>query len=99
MTAEIIKIIKSIPQGKVATYGQIAKLAGYTNGARQVVRILHTCTEKYNLPWHRVINAKGDIALSIYCGADEQKAMLESEGITFTGEYKIDLTKHLWQGN
>ncbi len=99
MTAEIIKIIKSIPKGKVATYGQVARLAGYANGARQVVRILHTCTDKYDLPWHRVINAKGEIALSIYNGADEQKAMLEAEGITFISEYKIDLKKHMWQGN
>jgi methylated-DNA-protein-cysteine methyltransferase-like protein len=95
MTKEIIGIIKSIPEGKVATYGQIARLAGYPNGARQVVRILHTCTEKYDLPWHRVINVKGEIALSIYNGADEQKARLEAEGITFIEEYRVDLAKHL----
>jgi methylated-DNA-protein-cysteine methyltransferase-like protein len=95
MTEEIIALIKSIPKGKVATYGQIARLAGYPNGARQVVRILHTCSEKFDLPWHRVINARGEIALSIYNGADEQKARLEAEGITFIEEYKVDLVKHL----
>lgn len=94
MTEEIIELIRSIPRGKVATYGQIARLAGYPNGARQVVRILHTCSDKYNLPWHRVINAKGEIALSIYNGADEQKALLEAEGIAFIGEYKIDLSQY-----
>jgi len=99
MTEEIIGIIKSIPKGKVATFGQIARLAGYANGARQVVRILHTCTEKYDLPWFRVVNAKGEIALSIYNGADEQKALLEAEGITFIEEYKVDLAAHLWGGN
>jgi methylated-DNA-protein-cysteine methyltransferase-like protein len=97
MTQEIIKIIKSIPRGKVATYGQIARLAGYPNGARQVVRILHTCTEKYDLPWHRVINAKGEIALSIYNGADEQKARLETEGIVFSEEFKVDLKQYQWK--
>lgn len=99
MTQEVIDIIKSIPTGKVATYGQIAKLAGYPNGARQVVRILHTCTARYDLPWHRVINAKGEIALSIYNGADEQKALLEAEGIRFIDEFRIDLTKYQWQGD
>lgn len=99
MTQEVIDIIKSIPRGKVATYGQIAKLAGYPNGARQVVRILHTCTARYDLPWHRVINAKGEIALSIYNGADEQKALLEAEGIRFMDEFRIDLAKYQWQGD
>lgn len=99
MTQEVIDIIKSIPTGKVATYGQIAKLAGYPNGARQVVRILHTCTARYDLPWHRVINAKGEIALSIYNGADEQKALLEAEGIRFMDEFRIDLAKYQWQGD
>jgi len=98
MTEIVIRLIKSIPKGKVATYGQIARLTGYTNGARQVVRILHTCSEKHRLPWHRVVNAKGEIALSLYCGADEQKSLLEAEGIAFIDEYKIDLSKHLWNG-
>jgi methylated-DNA-protein-cysteine methyltransferase related protein len=98
MTHEIIGIIKSIPKGKVVTYGQVARLAGYPNGARQVVRILHTCTEKYSLPWHRVINAKGEIALSIYNGADEQKALLEAEGVKFLDEFRLDLKKYQWNG-
>ncbi len=98
MTEEIVAIIKSIPKGKVATYGQIARLAGYPNGARQVVRVLHSCSEKYKLPWYRIINVRGEIALSIYNGADEQKALLEAEGITFIEEYKIDLTKYLFDG-
>jgi methylated-DNA-protein-cysteine methyltransferase-like protein len=98
MTDEIIAVIKSIPKGMVASYGQIARLAGYANGARQVVRILHTCSEKYDLPWYRVVNIKGEIALSIYSGADEQRARLEAEGVTFISEYKVNLEKHLWDG-
>lgn len=98
MTQVIVDIIKRIPRGKVATYGQVARLAGYPNGARQVVRILHTCTAKYDLPWHRVINSKGEIALSIYNGADEQKSLLEAEGIQFTDEFRINLNQYQWQG-
>ncbi len=98
MTEDIIAIIKSIPPGKVATYGQVARLAGYPNGARQVVRILHTCSVKYSLPWWRIINARGSIALSIYNGADEQKALLLAEGISFCEEYRIDFTGQLWDG-
>jgi len=94
MTDEIISVIKSIPYGQVATYGQIARLAGFPNAARQVVRILHTCSAKYHLPWHRVVNAKGEIALSIYAGADEQKALLESEGIEFSQEFRFDLARY-----
>jgi methylated-DNA-protein-cysteine methyltransferase related protein len=97
MTQEIIGIIKSIPRSRVATYGQIARLAGYPNGARQVVRILHTCSVKYDLPWHRVINAKGKIALSPYNGADEQKALLEKEGVIFSDEFEVDLKKYGWK--
>ena len=96
MTDEIIAVILSIPKGKVATYGQIAKAAGLPNGARQVVRILHTCSEKYHLPWHRVVNVKGEIALNIYCGGDEQKELLLREGAIFLSEFRIDLSKCLY---
>ena len=96
-TLAIIESIKSIPYGKVATYGQIARLAGYPGAARQVVRILHTCSDKHDLPWHRVINAKGRIALSIYAGADEQKAMLEDEGIVFISDFFLDLEQYQWK--
>lgn len=60
-TEEVIRIIKHIPRGKVMTYGQIAGEAGSPRGARQVVRILHSMSEKYELPWHRVMNAKGEL--------------------------------------
>jgi methylated-DNA-protein-cysteine methyltransferase-like protein len=99
LTEEIIDIIKSIPRGKVATYGQIAKLAGYNNGARLVVRILHSCSVKYDLAWYRVVNAKGEIALPLQGGAEEQKALLLKEGVSFVSEYKVDMAKHLWMGS
>lgn len=65
-THRVVNILQSIPQGRVMTYGQIAGLAGNPHAARQVVRILHAMSEKENLPWHRVINAKGQIDLSQY---------------------------------
>ena len=94
-TALVVEIIKSIPKGKVATYGQVAKLAGSPRGARQVVRILHTQTKKHGLPWHRMINSKGQIAIKDAYGAEEQKSRLLAEDIEVEGN-KIDLKLYLW---
>jgi methylated-DNA-protein-cysteine methyltransferase-like protein len=85
-TQSVINIILSIPPGKVMTYGQIAKLAGSPRGARQVVRILHSMSDKYKLPWHRVINSKGEIGLTEEESYFIQKMSLESEGIKLTGK-------------
>ncbi|MFC0272931.1 MGMT family protein [Metabacillus herbersteinensis] len=98
-TEKVIKIIQKIPSGKVMTYGQIARLAGSPRAARQVVRILHSTSEKYRLPWHRVINSKGEIGFR-----DEelflvQKMSLESEGIEFVGQNCIRLEIYLYQPN
>ena len=94
-TSTVVEIIGSIPEGKVATYGQVAKLAGSPRGARQVVRILHTQTSKHGLPWHRMINSKGLIAIKDEYGADEQKSLLLSEGVEVEGN-KINLKLYLW---
>lgn len=91
-----INIIKAIPEGKVATYGQIARLAGNPRGARQVVRLLHSRSEKDRLPWHRVINREGRISLKPGYGYELQKSMLEDEGVTFKLGDRIDLSKFLW---
>ncbi|MFJ7637665.1 MGMT family protein [Peribacillus sp. NPDC046944] len=90
-TEEVIGIIQHIPPGKVMTYGQIGQLAGHPRGARQVVRILHSSSKKYNLPWHRVINAKGEIGLKQEGLASQQIFLLESEGIHITEHGKVDL--------
>ncbi len=94
-TERVLLIIQSIPEGKVMTYGQIAALAGNPRGARQVVRVLHSMSRKHQLPWHRVINAKGEIA-----SADKmfsQKDRLSSEGILFTETGKIDLSLYRYE--
>ena len=96
-TQEIIKIIKSVPSGKVLTYGLVAKLAGNPRGARQVSRVLHSLTRKFDLPWHRIINSKGLIAIKSAEGRDQQRMLLEREGVEFSDDHKIDLKKYIWK--
>ena len=93
----VIEIIKKIPSAKVATYGQIATLAGNNKAARQISRILHSSSEKHEIPWHRVINSHGMISLKFGDGFEMQKSMLQSEGINVM-EDKINLQKFQWKG-
>ncbi|MEE9553929.1 MAG: MGMT family protein [candidate division Zixibacteria bacterium] len=97
--SEQIKILlKRIPRGKVATYGQIAAMAGNPQAARQVVRVLHSSSKKDRLPWHRVINSKGTISLEPGFGYEEQKSLLIKEGVKFGKSNKIDFERFLWTG-
>lgn len=89
-------VIRKIPEGKVATYGQIAAYAGNPYAARQVVRILCSSSEKYGLPWHRVINRKGQISLKPNCGYEIQKQLLQKEGVRFDRSDFIDFDRYLW---
>ncbi|MCM3398562.1 MGMT family protein [Oceanobacillus profundus] len=93
-TANVIAIINQIPEGRVMTYGQIAKAAGSPRAARQVVRILHSMSRKHRLPWHRVINAKGQIAIQDEFGALEQKSQLEVEGVKVSRKGEVDLERY-----
>jgi methylated-DNA-protein-cysteine methyltransferase-like protein len=93
----VIKLIKSIPKGKVATYGLIAELAGKPQGARGVGWLLHSCTKSHKLPWQRVLNSQGKISFSRDSSAYvRQKRLLQNEGIIFENE-QIDLNKHLFR--
>lgn len=96
-TESVIKVIQSIPSGKVMTYGQIARAAGSPRAARQVVRILHSMSEKYNLPWHRVINSKGEIGFNDEDLFFTQKTLLEEEGIVFKSEKSVSLEQFQWK--
>lgn len=96
-TKKVLAVITAIPCGKVSTYGRVAALAGNARGARQVSRILHAMSEKYRLPWHRVIGANGRIRLPPEGGYALQKALLASEGIEFSPSDRIDLSRYLWQ--
>ncbi|MFA0441270.1 hypothetical protein BCU70_05665 [Vibrio sp. 10N.286.49.C2] len=93
---QIFAVIHQIPLGSVTTYGQIAKMAGYPGYARQVGKALSNLPKGSALPWHRVINGKGEISLS----GDRfsvQRAMLMEEGVMFTATGKISLKKFGWQ--
>ena len=91
-TAEVVRILKEIPPGRVVTYGQVARLAGSPRAARQVVRILHTMSEKHQLPWHRVVNAKGEIAVPDDESREVQRMLLESEEVEFLSDGRVDLS-------
>ena len=95
-TEQVIDIIQSIPKGKVTSYGQIAKMAGNPRGARQVVRILHSMSRKFNLPWHRVINSKGRISLPDGEDAEHQKMLLLKEGVKVNDQNTINLKEFGW---
>ena len=95
-TQNALKIIQDIPEGKVLTYGWAATLAGEPNGARQISRLLHSMSKKYDLPWHRIVNSKGKISLLPSQGYELQKALLESEGVKFSKNDIIDLKIYLW---
>jgi len=93
-TRAVVEVIRAIPEGKVMSYGQAAAAAGSPRGARQVVRILHTLSRKYALPWHRVVNIRGEIALDEDGGGSEQQLRLEAEGIEFGLGGRIDLNRY-----
>jgi methylated-DNA-protein-cysteine methyltransferase-like protein len=90
-TERVVEIIKSIPEGFVMTYGQIAECAGSPRGARQVVRILHSLSAKHGLPWHRVVNARGEIAIQEGEGKYMQTLYLENENVEIGLGGRIDL--------
>ena len=95
-TERTLSIILSIPRGKVATYGQIAGVAGSPTGARQVARVLHSLSRSKKLPWQRVINSRGSISLPRGGGFEHQKALLESEGVAVSRKGRVDMRRYLW---
>jgi methylated-DNA-protein-cysteine methyltransferase related protein len=92
--ARIWQVVAMIPPGKVATYGQIAKLVGLPSHARFVGRTLANLPAKTKLPWYRVVNATRRVSLR-GGGEERQKTLLRADGITFIGE-RIAKT-HLWE--
>ena len=89
--------IRAIPPGKVATYAQVAALAGNYRAARQVARVLHSSAEKDRLPWHRVINSRGSISLKRGRGFEEQRRLLVEEGVRVSRLGRIDLEAFQWE--
>lgn len=95
-TRSVIKLIRLIPHGKVSTYGYIANMAGNRRAARQIARILHTCSRKQDLPWHRVVNREGRISLKPGMGFNQQKTLLQNEKVQVDETGRIDLEVFLW---
>jgi methylated-DNA-protein-cysteine methyltransferase related protein len=94
----IYRIVRRIPRGRVATYGQVAQLAGLPGHARQVGYALHALSPGTTVPWHRVVNAAGGISLRTAPGADlTQRMLLEREGIRFDGRGRLSLSRVRWQ--
>ncbi len=94
---KIYKIIRRIPKGKVATYGQIAALAGNPRAARTVGWALHSAGDD-SLPWHRVINGRGQSSFPVAGKRKLQRALLEKEGILFEEENRVNLDVFQWDG-
>jgi methylated-DNA-protein-cysteine methyltransferase-like protein len=96
-TARVKAVLRAIPRGRIASYGQVAQLAGNPGASRQVVRILHTCAGPERLPWHRVLRKDGEIALPSGRGGEEQRARLEEEGVEFGFGDRVDLDRFGWR--
>ena len=97
--AAILRIVRRIPRGRVATYGQIAALAGFAGAARRVGYALNRSTPEDRLPWHRVVNARGEISHrpDREGGEHEQRHRLEAEGVVFDQRGGIDLDRFRWR--
>ena len=92
------RVIDRIPPGRVATYGQIAALAGFPGHAREVGYALAALPEGTELPWQRVINARGEVSLRREAGRDGyQRHLLEEEGVAFRPGGRVDLAAFGWE--
>lgn len=96
-TQKVVEIVAAVPEGYVMTYGGVAAAAGSPRGARQVVRILHAMSGKYRLPWHRIVNAQGQIVLADEESRLQQQMLLESEGIEVDAKGKVNLERWLYR--
>ena len=93
----IYEAVRRVPKGRVATYGQIATAAGLPGRARQVGYALHALPTGSDVPWQRVLNARGEVSDRSVPGAESlQRAMLESEGVVFDPRGRVDLNRFRW---
>jgi methylated-DNA-protein-cysteine methyltransferase-like protein len=93
----IYAVVRRIPAGRVATYGQVASLAGLAGHARQVGYALHALPESSTIPWHRVVNASGGISTRAVRGAElVQQQLLEREGVRLDARGRVPLARVRW---
>jgi methylated-DNA-protein-cysteine methyltransferase-like protein len=97
--AQVYEVVRRIPEGRVTTYGQVAALAGLGRQARQVGYALAALPEGSDIPWQRVVNARGEVSRRAGGTAWEQiqRALLESEGVVFDAAGRIDLDRFGWR--
>ncbi|MGB3202576.1 MAG: MGMT family protein [Nodosilinea sp.] len=95
----IYAVVRQIPRGKIATYGQIAELAGLVGKPRLVGYALYRVDTRSDVPWQRVINAKGEVSESTRRNGSDymQRAMLEDEGVVFDHRGRVDLNHYKWR--
>ncbi len=92
---KIYEVVKTIPEGRVATYGQVAMLAGNPRWARVVGYALHNNPSPIIIPCHRVVNREGRVAEAFaFGGGESQRQLLQKEGIVFEADGRIDLKKY-----
>lgn len=92
------QVIRRVPPGRVATYGTIAREAGLPGRARQVGYALAALPDSNDVPWHRVVNARGEVSLrSVALGYEQlQRTLLEAEGVAFDTRGRISLDRFGW---
>ena len=95
---QVYRVVGCIPPGRVATYGQIARILDMPRAARTVGWALRALPEGHDVPWQRVINAQGAISSRGSPGAAVQQALLEDEGIVFDAQGRVDLNEYGWTG-
>ncbi len=93
--ARVYAIVRRVPRGHVVTYGQVARALGAPGAARTVGWAMRVSPE--SVPWHRVVNARGEISLRPTTGYHEQRARLKVEGVRFNRAGRIDLEKYGWK--
>ncbi len=96
----VYELVRRIPEGKVATYGQIAELCGYPRHARRTGYALAALRgrEHPDVPWHRVINARGEISSRFDGGSEDyQRILLEDEGVIFDDRGRVSLARYQWK--
>jgi methylated-DNA-protein-cysteine methyltransferase-like protein len=94
----IYAVVRRIPRGRVATYGQVAELSARPGHARQVGYALHALPADTAVPWHRVVNARGAVSRRSHAGDTvEQRLRLEAEGVAFDANDRIELERYRWK--
>ncbi len=93
--ARVYALVRHVPRGRVVTYGQIARALGAPSAARAVGWAMRECPD--DVPWHRVVNARGEISLRPTTGYHEQRARLAEEGVRLDRTGRIDLTRYGWR--